>query len=128
MMIGGQGISNLSVRRPYLAAVFSLLIIIAGIGAIWGVEVRELPDVDRPVVSVRAPIDLMSLHVRSDAGGLVPLSQIVTLEERGVAAELDRHEQRRAIEIDASVSPEVALREIIDDVRVLSQEKLSEAI
>lgn len=44
----------LSVRRPYLAVVLNLLIIIAGISAIFGVEVRELPDVDRPIVSVRA--------------------------------------------------------------------------
>ena len=43
-----------SVRRPYLAAVLNLLIIVAGLGALVGVEVRELPNVDRPVVSVRA--------------------------------------------------------------------------
>lgn len=41
------------VRRPILAAVVNLLIIIAGVAALQGVEVRELPDVDRPVVSVR---------------------------------------------------------------------------
>ena len=40
----------LSVRRPYLAGVINLLIIIAGISAIFGVEVRELPDIDRPIV------------------------------------------------------------------------------
>lgn len=45
---------TLSVRRPYLAIVMNLLIIIAGIGALFGVEVRELPDIDRPIVSVRA--------------------------------------------------------------------------
>lgn len=44
----------LSVRRPYLASVINLLIIIAGISAIFGVEVRELPDIDRPIVTVRA--------------------------------------------------------------------------
>ncbi len=44
----------LSVRRPYLAAVLNFLIIIAGVSAIFGVEVRELPDVDRPIVTVRA--------------------------------------------------------------------------
>lgn len=44
----------LSVRRPYLAAVINLLIIIAGVSAIFGVEVRELPDIDRPIVTVRA--------------------------------------------------------------------------
>jgi HAE1 family hydrophobic/amphiphilic exporter-1 len=50
----GAGLSDLSVRRPYLAAVMSLLIMIAGFAGLFGVEVRELPDVDRPVVSVRA--------------------------------------------------------------------------
>lgn len=44
----------LSVRRPYLVAVLNLLIIIAGLSAIFGVEIRELPDVDRPIVTVRA--------------------------------------------------------------------------
>ena len=44
----------LSVRRPYLATVLNLLIIVAGVAAFLGVEVRELPDVDRPIVTVRA--------------------------------------------------------------------------
>ena len=44
----------LSVRRPYLATVVNLLIILAGISAVFGVELRELPDVDRPIVTVRA--------------------------------------------------------------------------
>lgn len=48
------GLAGLSVRRPYLAAVMNLMIIIAGIAAIFGLEVRELPDVDRPIVTVRA--------------------------------------------------------------------------
>ncbi len=41
------------VRRPILAAVLNLLVIIAGIAALQGVEIRELPDVDRPVITVR---------------------------------------------------------------------------
>ena len=53
-MSAGGGLPGLSVRRPYLAAVFNLLIVIAGLAALLGVEVRELPDVDRPTVSVRA--------------------------------------------------------------------------
>ena len=42
----------LFVRRPILAFVLSSLIVIAGLAALFGVEVRELPDVDRPVVTV----------------------------------------------------------------------------
>src|SRR3954470_19960837 len=49
-----KGISALSVRRPVLAIVANLLIIIAGLAAFRGVEIRELPDVDRPVITVRA--------------------------------------------------------------------------
>ncbi|MEO1135113.1 MAG: efflux RND transporter permease subunit [Pseudomonadota bacterium] len=47
------GFIGIFIQRPILAAVISLLIIIAGLAALNGVEVRELPDVDRPVVSVR---------------------------------------------------------------------------
>ncbi|MEQ8292898.1 MAG: efflux RND transporter permease subunit [Roseovarius sp.] len=78
--------------------------------------------------AVRDPADLMNLYVRADTGDLVPLNQIVSLTEEGVAAELDRHAQRRAIEIDASVAPEVTLREVIDDVRALSQDRLPDGI
>lgn len=42
----------LFVRRPILAFVLNALIVIAGLAALFGVEVRELPDVDRPVVTV----------------------------------------------------------------------------
>lgn len=78
--------------------------------------------------AVRDPADLMNLYIRADTGDLVPLSQIVTFEEKGVAAELDRHAQRRAIEIDASISPDVTLREVIDDVRRLAQDRLPDGI
>ncbi|MCT8997711.1 efflux RND transporter permease subunit [Chelativorans intermedius] len=46
------GITALFVRRPVLAFVFNTLIAVAGLAALYGVEVRELPAVDRPVVSV----------------------------------------------------------------------------
>ncbi|MFU8783950.1 efflux RND transporter permease subunit [Aliidiomarina sp.] len=45
---------SLAIRRPVLIIVLNLLIIIAGIAALNGLEVRELPDVDRPIVTVTA--------------------------------------------------------------------------
>ncbi|MEC8165498.1 MAG: efflux RND transporter permease subunit, partial [Pseudomonadota bacterium] len=48
---------SLSVRRPVLVVVINLLIVIAGLAAVLGLEVRELPDVDRPIVMVRAFFD-----------------------------------------------------------------------
>lgn len=43
----------LFVRRPILAAVINTLLVVAGLAAFVGVEVRELPDVDQPVITVR---------------------------------------------------------------------------
>ncbi len=49
-----NGITALFVRRPVLAFVLNTLIAVAGLAALFGVEIRELPDVDRPVITVRA--------------------------------------------------------------------------
>ncbi len=48
-----QGLPALAIRRPWLVIVLNLLIVIAGLGAWLGVEVRELPNIDRPIVVVR---------------------------------------------------------------------------
>ncbi|HWS25359.1 MAG TPA: efflux RND transporter permease subunit, partial [Xanthomonadales bacterium] len=45
-------LSDLSIRRPVLATVTSLLLIVCGIAAFLNLPLRELPDVDPPVVSV----------------------------------------------------------------------------
>lgn len=44
--------TGLFVRRPVLAVVLSLLIIVAGVAALIGVEIRELPSVDSPVITI----------------------------------------------------------------------------
>ncbi|WP_018858359.1 efflux RND transporter permease subunit [Rhizobium sp. 42MFCr.1] len=54
---GKQTFTALFVRRPILALVFNALMIVAGLAAYAGIEVRELPDVDRPVVTVRTTFD-----------------------------------------------------------------------
>lgn len=45
-------LSDISVRRPVLATVFSLLLIVFGIISFQRLPVREYPDIDPPVVSV----------------------------------------------------------------------------
>jgi len=45
-------LSDVSIERPVLATVMSLLIVVAGATAWFALPVREYPDVDRPVVSV----------------------------------------------------------------------------
>jgi multidrug efflux pump len=46
-------LSDLSIRRPVLATVISLLLIVIGLIAFTRLTLRELPDIDPPVVSVQ---------------------------------------------------------------------------
>lgn len=74
--------------------------------------------------AVRQPDDIANLYVSAADNRLVPLSQLVTFSETSVAAELDRHAQRRAIEIDADVGDERTLRDAIDAVRAVAADTL----
>jgi HAE1 family hydrophobic/amphiphilic exporter-1 len=51
-MADGHG-AALFIRRPILAFVLNALIVIAGLAGLLGADVRELPSIERPVVSVR---------------------------------------------------------------------------
>lgn len=52
-----NSLTALFVRRPVLAFVFNTLIVVAGLAALFGVEIRELPDVDQPVITIRTDFD-----------------------------------------------------------------------
>ncbi|MEQ8587577.1 MAG: efflux RND transporter permease subunit [Thalassobaculaceae bacterium] len=74
------------------------------------------------------PSDLINLYIRSDRGMLVPLSSLVSLQEEGVAAELDRHVQRRAVEIDADLDPSTTLQQAAADMQRIAAEVLPEDV
>lgn len=74
------------------------------------------------------PSDLTNLYVASRNGSLVPLSSIAYITEEGVAAELERHAQRRAIEIDLELPEDVPMSEAVASLRTLSQEILPDGI
>ncbi len=103
---------------------------------IGGYEVVDLTVGDEavPIVVESAagelddPSDLANLYVAAADGGLLPLSSIVSLREEGVAAELGRHAQRRAIEIDSQLANGYALQSAVDDVRRLADELLPPGI
>ena len=77
---------------------------------------------------IRDPNDLVNLYVRTRSGALVPLSSIVRLNEKGVAGQLDRREQRRAIEIDVEMQPGVAMQTAVDDLFELAAEVLPDNV
>ena len=78
--------------------------------------------------AIEDPSDLVNLYVRSSDGALVPLSAMVSLVEEGVASELDRQDQRRAIEVDAEIEPGYPLQSAIDDLEALADRMLPPGI
>ena len=108
----------LAVRRPMLIVVANLLIIIAGLGALLGVEVRELPDVDRPVVMVRAFFDgaspeTMDAEVTSVLEGAI--ARVSGIRTINAASEEDNARLR------VEFSPNVELDTEANDVREAEQ-------
>ena len=73
---------------------------------------------------INDPSDLVNLYVSAADGGLVPLSSVVTLREEGVATELNRQAQRRAIEIDIERPDSFPLRDAVDELRALAEATL----
>ncbi|WP_026376553.1 efflux RND transporter permease subunit [Aestuariibacter salexigens] len=74
------------------------------------------------------PSDLTNLYVQSRSGNLVPLSSIAYLTEEGVAAELERVAQRRAIEIDMELPDTITLESAVEQLRALAEETLPAGI
>lgn len=79
-------------------------------------------------VSVTNPSDLRNLYVRTESGGLVPMSSLTQIVEQGVAAELDRTEQRRAIEVEAAIASGVPLQEAVAEIERLAAESVADDI
>ncbi|WP_020210302.1 efflux RND transporter permease subunit [Gilvimarinus chinensis] len=77
---------------------------------------------------INDPGDLVNLFVSNADGRLLPLSTVVTLSEEAVAAELDRHKQRRAIEIDIDLADGYPLQSAVQDLRGLAERELPPGI
>ena len=78
--------------------------------------------------AIESPSDLRNLFVRSSNGSLIPVSSLTTIVEEGVAAQLDRFGQRRAIEVESDVAPGTTLAEAIAEIDRLGDEILPDGI
>ncbi|AKH42863.1 hydrophobe/amphiphile efflux-1 (HAE1) family protein [Altererythrobacter atlanticus] len=79
-------------------------------------------------VSITNPEDLRNLYVRATGGRLIPLSSVTNIVEQGIAAELDRTEQRRAIEVEADIAPGTSLAEAVAEMERLADGAVAEDI
>ncbi len=111
------------VRRPILALVLNALIVVAGLAAYYGVEVRELPQVDRPVITVRttfsgASPETVDREVTSVIEGAVArVSGLSNLSSRSTQGS-----SRVTLELNDDVDISVAANDVRDAVgRVTNQ-------
>jgi len=119
----GTGIAALFVRRPVLAIVLSLLIVVAGIAAILGAEVRELPSVDSPIVTVSTDysgaasetVDREVTAVIERAAGRVPGVASISSSSRFGSS-------RVTIEYSPSTDIDVAAADMRDAVNRIARE------
>jgi HAE1 family hydrophobic/amphiphilic exporter-1 len=70
---------------------------------------------------VRDPADLENLFLETSTGEMVPMSTVVTLEERAIAPELDRESQMRAIRINASLADGFPIGEALGEAEALAE-------
>ena len=70
------------------------------------------------------PGDLLNIFILNRDRELVPLTTLVDIQEAGVAAQLDRHAQRRAIEMNISFPPGNSLGELVEQVQAIAAEVL----
>ena len=105
------------VRRPILAMVLNLLVIIAGIAALQGVEIRELPDVDRPVITVRtnypgATPESMDAQITAIIESAVSRVQGVT----SISSNSSYGSSRVTVELSSNANLETAAMDVRDAV------------
>ena len=74
-----------------------------------------------------SPADLDNLYVRSTtSGGLVPLSNLVTLSELAEPGQYNRFNRLRAITLSAGLAPGYTLGEALEWIRQVADEELPE--
>ncbi|WP_082733923.1 efflux RND transporter permease subunit [Polycladidibacter hongkongensis] len=109
-----KGIYALCVRRPVLAIVLNLLLVTAGIAAFFGIELREMPNIDRPVVTVTTTY--------SGATPEVVDAEVTSMIEKAVArtsgiASISSSSRYGRSRITIEFLPQIDLSEAVNDVR-----------
>lgn len=75
------------------------------------------------------PTDMQNIYVRSDSSGkLIPLSNLIKIEEYADSGELNRYNRTRAITIEAGLEDGYALGEALEYLSDLTREHLPENV
>jgi multidrug efflux pump len=72
----------------------------------------------------RTPTNMQNIYVRSDTGALIPLSNLISIEEYADSGSLNRYNRVRSITIEAGLVEGYALGDALDFMRDLVREHL----
>ena len=123
-----SGFADLFVARSIFGFVVNLLILIAGLAALMSVDVREMPDVDQPVLSIRtqyegatpATVDQEITQVLEDAlSALEGLSYIESSSSTGTSSITIDLSDGTDIDVAANEAREIVsatVRQLPDDL------------
>jgi multidrug efflux pump len=108
---------DIAVRRPVLAAVASLLLLVFGLGAVQNIPVRELPDVDNAVVTINtnyigASPEVIDTDITEPIEGAV--SAITGL--RSISSESRQGRSRIRLDFELGTDIETAAADVRDAV------------
>ncbi|UOA26175.1 efflux RND transporter permease subunit [Pseudosulfitobacter sp. DSM 107133] len=113
----------LFVRRPILAFVLNALIVLAGLAGLFGAEIRELPNVDRPVVTITTRFDGASPEtVDQELTGRIEGAVGRVSGVRSISSNSRFGRSRVTLEFNDSVDIDVAATDVRDAVaRIVNQ-------
>lgn len=112
-----MNISELSIRRPVLATVFTLVIVLFGIIGYLSLGVREYPSVDNPIISVTcsypgANADVIESQIteplEQNINGIPGIRSLTSVSQQG--------QSRITVEFELSVDLETAANDVRDKV------------
>ncbi len=112
-----MNISELSIRRPVLATVLTLIILLFGIIGYFSLGVREYPSVDNPIISVTcsypgANADVIENQIteplEQNINGIPGIRSLTSVSQQG--------QSRITVEFELSVDLETAANDVRDKV------------
>jgi HAE1 family hydrophobic/amphiphilic exporter-1 len=111
------GFAALFVSRPVLSIVLNLLIVVAGVAAYSGVEIRELPNIDSPVITVRTDYDGATPEtVDKEITAIIEGAVARTPGVVSIASQSSAGQSRVTIQFDEATDINVAANDLRDAI------------
>ncbi len=116
-------LSDVSIQRPVFATVLSLLLIVGGMAALWGLPVREYPAIDPPIVSVNTVYRGASNEVIENRITEIVEGAIAGIEGiRQITSQSQNGRSSVSIEFGIGRDPDAAAADVRDRVgRIISR-------